>query len=66
MAIEVFLSRFCHGRDDEIIYRTDRDLTDQNKDLSQEDFDRKLNAPKGRRYDDWAPVKQPVDNEWKR
>jgi len=60
-------------RDKDIIYRTDRDLSDQSKDLSQEDFDRRLDASskgsgasKGRRYDDWAPAKQAVDNEWKR
>ena len=65
MIIGEFLN-FFRCRDDEIIYRTDRDLTDQKKDLSEEDFDNRLNASKGRRYDDWAPAKQPVDNEWKR
>lgn len=55
-------------RDTDIIYRTDRDLMDQNKDLSQEDFDRRLNSSGSRRYDEWAPAKQAVDadNEWRR
>lgn len=57
-------------RDKDIIYRTDRDVDDQ-QDLDAAEFDRRLKAldqPSGRNYDDWIPSKGQAGSEeqWRR
>lgn len=57
-------------RDKDIIYRTDRDVDDQ-EDLDKAEFDRRLKAldqPSGRKYEDWMPSKQQASSEeqWRR
>ena len=53
-------------RDQDIIYRSDRNVSDQ-KDPDEADFDRRLaelDSNGGRRFNDWIPQPQEVDPDW--
>ena len=53
-------------RDQDIIYRSDRNVSDQ-KDPDEADFDRRLAELEGngdRRFNDWIPQPQEVDPDW--